>query len=128
MIYLGNPIGPACHTVRPSRPTVSRCKGLKCFRVLAVRREVLGHPALLSASVHCLQGAATCWFSEVSLSGDTVTERGDHTSRAMAPATTLLALQRTIQQRKEDSSGATGCLPLCLWHSISWLMGACLTC
>ncbi|CAL5220157.1 g2120 [Coccomyxa viridis] len=64
LIYLGNPIGPACHT-----------------------------------------GAATCWFSEVALSDHAIVERGEHTSRSMSPATTLIALQRTIQQRKEDTSG-----------------------
>ena len=51
------------------------------------------------------QGAETCWFSEVALSDQTIIERGEHTSRSMSPATTLLALQRTIQQRKEDTSG-----------------------
>lgn len=51
------------------------------------------------------QGAATCWFSEVALSDHAIVERGEHTSRSMSPATTLIALQRTIQQRKEDTSG-----------------------
>jgi len=58
--------------------------------------------------LHAMQGAATCWFSEVALSDGKVVERGMHTSRSMAPATTLLALQRTIQQRKEDTSGTPG--------------------
>ena len=53
-----------------------------------------------------MQGAATCWFSVVSLTDGGVTEQGEHTSRLMAPASTVLALQRTIQQRKNDSSGA----------------------
>ena len=56
--------------------------------------------------MHILQGAPTCWFSEVTLSESKVSERGEPTSQSMAPASTLLALQRIIQQRKEDTSGA----------------------
>ena len=55
--------------------------------------------------MHHLQGAPTCWFSEVKLSESKVSERGESTSQSMAPASTLLALQRIIQQRKEDTSG-----------------------
>ena len=62
-------------------------------------------PAYSAHMYAAMQGAATCWFSEVSLSDQTVIERGQHTSRSMAPAPTLLALQRIIQERKDDTSG-----------------------
>ena len=67
-----------------------------------------------------LQGAPTCWFSEVKLSDDTVSERGESSSQSMAPASTLLALQRIIQQRKEDRSGA---ILLLLFQSTSCRRG-----
>uniref|UniRef100_A0A7S0RZ92 Phosphoribosyl-AMP cyclohydrolase domain-containing protein n=1 Tax=Chlamydomonas leiostraca TaxID=1034604 RepID=A0A7S0RZ92_9CHLO len=61
LIYLSDPIGPACHT-----------------------------------------GARTCWFSEASLdAGHHVHTEGEHTHSDHVPMTTLLALERTIQQRRD---------------------------
>ncbi|KAK9904306.1 hypothetical protein WJX75_008892 [Coccomyxa subellipsoidea] len=63
IIYMGDPIGPACHT-----------------------------------------GAASCWFSRVGLTDEgSVGEVGQHESRDEAPLSTLLALERTIQQRQAEA-------------------------
>lgn len=63
IIYLGDPIGPACHT-----------------------------------------GARTCWFTEAEVGADGgVSSCGKHEHHAAhSPATTLYALERTIQQRREE--------------------------
>ena len=53
------------------------------------------------------QGAPTCWFSEARLeAGEGVREAGGHAERAHAPAITLLALERTIQQRRDAAPGS----------------------
>lgn len=74
IIYLGDPIGPTCHT-----------------------------------------GARTCWFSAVDLAADGsgLQEEGGSKSRQHAPATTLYALEDTIQQRKEEAAqqAAAGAKP-----------------
>ena len=53
----------------------------------------------------CHTGARTCWFSEASLSlsdsDDGLKEEGHHDHHAHVPRTTLLALERTIQERRE---------------------------
>lgn len=50
----------------------------------------------------CHTGARTCWFSEASLEGGGgVKEEGHHDHHAHVPRTTLLALERTIQERRE---------------------------
>jgi phosphoribosyl-ATP pyrophosphohydrolase/phosphoribosyl-AMP cyclohydrolase len=53
----------------------------------------------------CHTGARTCWFSEASLDtkseGEGVKEEGHHDHHAHVPMTTLLALERTIQERRE---------------------------
>jgi hypothetical protein len=54
------------------------------------------------------QGATTCWFSEVGLGGDGIAEVGDQGSRDSAPLPTLLALERTIAQRRRDVETGTG--------------------
>ena len=58
--------------------------------------------------LHVAQGAASCWFSRVGLTDEgSVGEVGQHESRDEAPLSTLLALERTIQQRQaEAGSGA----------------------
>lgn len=63
MIYLGDPIGPACHT-----------------------------------------GARTCWFTEAAVGdGGAVSSCGQHEAHhEHSPATTLLALERTIAQRRAE--------------------------
>lgn len=44
----------------------------------------------------------TCWFTQVSLGEGGVAAAGAHTSHGTtSPATTLLALERTIQERRE---------------------------
>jgi phosphoribosyl-ATP pyrophosphohydrolase/phosphoribosyl-AMP cyclohydrolase len=44
----------------------------------------------------------TCWFTQVSLGQGGVAAAGAHTSHGTtSPATTLLALERTIQERRE---------------------------
>ena len=59
-------------------------------------------------SGHAAQGAPTCWFSEAKLeAGAGVREAGGHAERAHAPATMLLALERTIQQRRSAAPGET---------------------
>ena len=55
-----------------------------------------------------LQGARTCWFSEVGLGETEVAEVGDDSSRDRAPLPTLLALERTIAQRKRDAESGAG--------------------
>ncbi|KAF6265463.1 hypothetical protein COO60DRAFT_1281356 [Scenedesmus sp. NREL 46B-D3] len=62
IIYLGDPIGPTCHT-----------------------------------------GARTCWFHEAAVTAEGgVQAEGDHKHHSShAPLTTLLALEHTIQQRRE---------------------------
>ena len=54
------------------------------------------------------QGARTCWFSEVGLSRDGIREVGDHGSRNSAPLPTLLALERTIAERRRAAEGCAG--------------------
>lgn len=50
----------------------------------------------------CHTGARTCWFSEASLEGGGgVKEEGHHDHHTHVPRTTLLALERTIQERRE---------------------------
>jgi len=54
------------------------------------------------------QGAPSCWFSEVRAgagAGGAVREAGAQAERAHAPASTLLALERTIQQRRSAPPG-----------------------
>ena len=66
IIYLSEPIGPACHTNAP-----------------------------------------TCYFTQVDLpEGGSLLEAGDHHSREHSPMTTLYALERIIQQRKEAAANA----------------------
>ncbi|KAI8473236.1 MAG: bifunctional phosphoribosyl-AMP cyclohydrolase/phosphoribosyl-ATP pyrophosphatase [Monoraphidium minutum] len=68
IIYLGDPIGPACHT-----------------------------------------GARTCWFTEAEVGADggvSATGRHEHHA-AHSPATTLYALERTIQQRRDEMGQQT---------------------
>ena len=85
LIYLAEPIGPACHTNAP-----------------------------------------TCYFTQLAVAGGALQERGSHDSRAHSPATTLFALERTIQQRREEMGqqqpggrvqggrgGSRGCVPSC---------------
>eukprot|EP00878_Enallax_costatus_P006566 GHUV01006884.1.p1 GENE.GHUV01006884.1~~GHUV01006884.1.p1 ORF type:complete len:306 (+),score=55.90 GHUV01006884.1:46-963(+) len=68
IIYLGDPIGPTCHT-----------------------------------------GARTCWFHEVALTDGQVASQGDHQHHNdHAPLTTLMALEHTIQQRREAMEQQTG--------------------
>jgi hypothetical protein len=53
----------------------------------------------------------TCWFSEVEVSDDgAVQSAGRHESSEHQPATTLYALERTIQQRRETMEAGTGML------------------
>lgn len=55
-----------------------------------------------------VQGATSCWFSGVELSdSEGVSEVGQHDSRDQAPLSTLLALERTIQQRRAESGAGT---------------------
>lgn len=55
------------------------------------------------------QGAPSCWFSTVGLSADEgVNEVGEHSSRDQAPLSALLALERTIQQRREEAASSSG--------------------
>lgn len=76
IIYLSEPIGPACHTNAP-----------------------------------------TCYFTQLALSSEerspSLIESGSHTSRDNVPLTTLYALERIIQQRKEAArdAEATGAKP-----------------
>lgn len=54
------------------------------------------------------QGATSCWFSSIELSSsEGVGEVGQHASRDQAPLSTLLALERTIQQRRAESGAGT---------------------
>lgn len=49
----------------------------------------------------CHTGARTCWFSEASLeNNEGVREEGQHDRHANVPQTTLMALERTIQERR----------------------------
>lgn len=50
----------------------------------------------------CHTGARTCWFSEVHLESSLVHQAGQHDHADHVPATTLYALERTIQQRYLD--------------------------
>jgi len=51
----------------------------------------------------CHTGSHTCWYTETGVSDSgTVEFCGEHTSEAHSPKTTLLQLEATIQQRKED--------------------------
>jgi hypothetical protein len=54
-----------------------------------------------------LQGARSCWFSEASLDEAGVAEAGGADRRDRAPLTTLLALERTIRQRRDAAGGAS---------------------
>ncbi|KAK9838255.1 hypothetical protein WJX81_000460 [Elliptochloris bilobata] len=53
----------------------------------------------------CHTGAPTCWFSEAKLGDAGLHEAGGHADRAHAPATTLMVLERTIQQRRSAPVG-----------------------
>lgn len=64
IIYLSEPIGPACHTNAP-----------------------------------------TCYFTQVSAAeNETLVEAGSSTTREHSPMTTLFALERTVQQRRESAA------------------------
>ena len=82
----------------------------------------MGHPkaidALAKDDLHllaltmfscCLR---TCWFSQASLEGSPskVHEAGAHDHAAHVPRTTLLALERTIAERKEAMLAKSGML------------------
>jgi len=70
IIYLGDPIGPACHT-----------------------------------------GARTCWFTEASVGSEGLSNCGKHDHQDHVPLTTMYALERTIQQRREAMEQQTGGKP-----------------
>lgn len=57
----------------------------------------------MSAAVICPPWRRTCWFHEAALSADgAVHTEGDHKQHGShAPLTTLLALEHTIQERRE---------------------------
>jgi phosphoribosyl-ATP pyrophosphohydrolase/phosphoribosyl-AMP cyclohydrolase len=56
----------------------------------------------------CHTNAATCYFTSAHI-GDNcqLEEHGEHTSRDFAPMTTLYALERTINQRKQAAAKGT---------------------
>ncbi len=118
IIYMGNPIGPACHTVRFMSPSTAvhdaqgqGCSALPCNApvgdtVTCLLTHVVGGHLLTVADV--VQGATSCWFSSVGLSSsEGVSEMGQPASRDEAPLSTLLALERTIKQRREESGAGT---------------------
>eukprot|EP00195_Chlamydomonas_chlamydogama_P009882 CAMPEP_0202904574 /NCGR_PEP_ID=MMETSP1392-20130828/30106_1 /ASSEMBLY_ACC=CAM_ASM_000868 /TAXON_ID=225041 /ORGANISM="Chlamydomonas chlamydogama, Strain SAG 11-48b" /LENGTH=264 /DNA_ID=CAMNT_0049592261 /DNA_START=171 /DNA_END=965 /DNA_ORIENTATION=+ len=61
----------------------------------------------------CHTGARTCWFSEAKLEGGEgpVKEEGAHDHVEHVPRTTLLALEHTIQQRREAMEKGTEAKP-----------------
>lgn len=63
-------------------------------------------PALPSCTG--LQGAPSCWFSEMELAEGHVAESGHQNSRGGSPLPTLLQLEHTIQSRREASEAAQG--------------------
>lgn len=74
--------------------------------------------ASISLQIHCLLACRTCWFHEVSLSGDHVVSEGDHKHHGShAPLTTLMALEHTIQQRREAMEQQTGEATACKQRS-----------
>jgi hypothetical protein len=67
----------------------------------------------------CAGGAGSAAAGEAGGGGEglTLVEQGGHTSQAHAPMTTLFALERTIQQRREEAaaSGEAGAyVSLCM--------------
>lgn len=56
----------------------------------------------------CHTNAATCYFTSAHISDNNqLEEHGEHTSRDFAPMTTLYALERTINQRKQAAADGT---------------------
>ena len=56
----------------------------------------------------CHTNAATCYFTSAHISNNNqLEEHGKHTSRDFAPMTTLYALERTINQRKQAAADGT---------------------
>ena len=64
-----------------------------------------------------MQGAHTCWYSEVSGEEGKIHEAADNASRQHSPLPSLLALEQTIAQRKRDSETQTGRFSLRQIHS-----------
>lgn len=59
------------------------------------------------------QGAPSCYFTEVKREkGGSIEEQGSHDSRDHAALPTLLALERTIAQRKSAAESGAGGTPL----------------
>jgi len=58
----------------------------------------------------CHTGSHTCWYTEVGAVGGGVATEGEHTSDAHSPRTTLMQLEATIQQRR-DEAGEEGVKP-----------------
>lgn len=58
--------------------------------------------------MHAFQGAPSCWFSEAALREGSVAEAGEHSSSEHAPLSTLLALERTIAQRRAEMEADAG--------------------
>lgn len=110
LIYLGDPIGPSCHTGARS---VFECSQNACavcaYKIRCMHLRC--HPTQINQSLtHCPRPLCrTCWFSEASVGDQGVQEVGDHTHHAdHGPATTLLSLERTIAKRREEMQQPTG--------------------
>lgn len=54
------------------------------------------------------QGAHTCWFSEVAEQDGSIVESRDEAGRNSSPLSSILALEKTIQQRKLESQSSPG--------------------
>jgi Phosphoribosyl-AMP cyclohydrolase len=105
LVYLSEPIGPACHTVQRSFSCdESRWITATMYPFCHLRSQQSSQWFLLLR----LQGAPSCWFSETGLDDGRVRESGDQHSRASAPLPTLLELERTIQSRREAAEAAGG--------------------
>lgn len=81
LVYLGDPIGPACHTVR-------------LLHEMAVPRGT---------------GCPSCYFTQVETGeGGAIQQQGSHDNRDHAALPTLLALERTIAQRRAAAESGDG--------------------
>lgn len=69
-----------------------------------------------------LQGAHTCWFSQIVGRDSDLQELKDETGRSNSPLPSLLSLEQTIAQRKADSDSSSGRHPNFCFKSESWCL------
>ena len=84
-------------------PDSVACHCLLC--VASICTQVL---QLHELTCTCMQGARTCYFSAIDCTEAGVQESGHHASVNNMPASSLFALENTIQQRVDNHQQSTG--------------------